>query len=131
LFVINVVAFILGEPEQKDCAIGSESDQHPKPASFALARPCDSLLDKAAAKISIDQPALCGFDRGQEVFIPNGFAFRKPAKSFGLEDAHKHLYSFIYYRFLNYNSRKYMTWDRPRPRPHPVKALRAAFTARG
>jgi hypothetical protein len=62
LFIVDVVAFILGEPEEKDCTIRPECDQHPKAASLALARPGDPLLDKAAAEISINQPTLCRFE---------------------------------------------------------------------
>jgi hypothetical protein len=61
LLVVNIVAFILGKPEQKDCAISSESDQHSKAAPFALSRPCDPLLDNTAAEISVDQPTPYGF----------------------------------------------------------------------
>jgi hypothetical protein len=51
-------------------------------------RPCNSLLDQAAPKISIYQPTLCSFDRGHETFIANGFPLRKAGESFGFENAH-------------------------------------------
>jgi hypothetical protein len=97
---------ILGEPEEKDCTIRAECDQHPKAASLALARPRDPLLDKAAAEIGINQPTLCRFDRNYEAFIADGFALRKAGESLGFENAHSCLYGSIYYRYMNYNSRK-------------------------
>src|SRR5665213_298121 len=99
LFVIDVVAFVFGEPEQKDCAIRPESDQHSKPASLTLPWPRDPLLDQAAAEIRIDQPTPCSFDRGHEAFIADSFALRKTGKSFGFENAHEHLDSSINYRY--------------------------------
>jgi hypothetical protein len=64
------------------------------------------LLDKATAEIGVDQPTVCHFDREHEVFVANGFAFRKPGESFGFEYAHKRLYRSIDYRYMNYNSRR-------------------------
>jgi hypothetical protein len=88
LFVVDVVAFVFSEPKQKDCAIRPECDQHSKTASLALSRPRYPLLDEAAAKIGIDQPASGCFDGGHEAFIANGFAFCKAGERSGFENAH-------------------------------------------
>jgi len=46
-----------------------------KAASLALPRPCDPLLNEAAAEIGVDQTTPRSFDRRHEAIIANGFAF--------------------------------------------------------
>jgi hypothetical protein len=46
---------LFGEGEQKDRPIGTDSDDHAKTTSPALARSGDPLLDDLTAKVSINQ----------------------------------------------------------------------------
>ena len=59
------------------------------PTSSALSPPGDSLLDKAAAKVGVDQSALGSPNRFTKYRVRYFFAPGKPGESLGLESLHE------------------------------------------
>lgn len=86
-----------GEGEEIDCAIGAETDQHPKAASLALPWTSDPLLDDPTTEIGVDQAlpgALNGLDKAG---IVDTMLTGKLRKCPGFENTQVGLYSSINY----------------------------------
>jgi hypothetical protein len=87
--LVDVLALVLGEGEEKDGSIGTNSDGHAKAAPLALSRPGDPLLDDLTAKVSIDQTSHCSFDGIRKPVITDAVLPRKLSERFGFENPHQ------------------------------------------
>jgi hypothetical protein len=89
LVIINVVAVALGERIEKHRTPGrTVGDNHPEPTGTTLAGPRHALLDKAAAKIGVDNAPLGPLDRLTQAGVGNALPASKPLNASGQENPH-------------------------------------------
>ena len=78
LVIVDIGPLVFRKPKKKNGTFTSPiGDQGAKTAALAFPRPCNALLDEAAAKIGIDKTPLGSQDGFRERFIRDAFTALK------------------------------------------------------